>query len=501
MADVATPQQIIGKINPVLYAENGKELLKKYGSIENIPADEVKPKSIVQHLIRYDSPSEQLEPLYFWVVDLMSDFGLNPEKIVDNFASSPGGGHFGELGQRATIMQQQGSKILGDVNTVLRSVLNLVYDLKDFRTRLSTYDDLKSEDKGVAQGAKLSLKQIWLDKVDIQKGNSSVKAMALGQGGFQTLLDAFLVAENEKDVEKLDLNERVKRILWPRIQEFNVWVQQSEKELRKRYALEKNYLKSQVNSLKLYSRWAKPYLRAAAQLESKNFGDKETALVKVFNTLLLELSVFGKSKIDPEKAAIEGTLPTDFTRIKTKRDYYGCVLVDFRFRGIPQRLGGQQGNYVFGGRTEITFSAYSLNEDEIEKFQKELGKSDIEDVLGLIEGITGDSMKELQKDIDDFLNEKDAEEEKKKKSSEVNPIFALLGFYEEKKEKTEEKTEGKKEEKKQIRPDDWIEKTHLRPFAGLDAMDKAFDLFDIYKKAHQMPSWDPRPDFEPPSLG
>ena len=64
-------------------------------------------------------------------------------------------------------MQQQGTKILGDINTVLRSILNIIHDLKDFRTRLQGYDDLNSKDKNTSEGAKLSLKQIWLDKVDI----------------------------------------------------------------------------------------------------------------------------------------------------------------------------------------------------------------------------------------------------------------------------------------------------------------------------------------------
>ena len=72
----------------------------------------------------------------------------------------------------------------------LRSVLNIIYDLKEFRIRLSHYDDLKTEKK---EAAILALKQIWMDKVDIQKGNSSIKAMALGQAGFQTLIDAFLL--------------------------------------------------------------------------------------------------------------------------------------------------------------------------------------------------------------------------------------------------------------------------------------------------------------------
>ena len=157
---VATIQQIIGKINPRLYAENGKELLKKYGSADKIPAEEVKAKPLTQHHLGYESSSETLEPIYFFILDLMSDVGLDVEKFVDNFSSSPGSGHFSELGQRATVMQQQGSKVLGDINTVLRSVLNLVYDLKEFRIRLQSYDDFRSENKTKSDSARLSLKQI-----------------------------------------------------------------------------------------------------------------------------------------------------------------------------------------------------------------------------------------------------------------------------------------------------------------------------------------------------
>ena len=95
------------------------------------------------HTLVYDSSSETLEPLYFFILDLMNNFGLAPKKLIDNFSSTVGSGHFAELGQRATIMQQQATKILGDVNTVLRSVLNIIYDLKEFRMRLQSYEDIK----------------------------------------------------------------------------------------------------------------------------------------------------------------------------------------------------------------------------------------------------------------------------------------------------------------------------------------------------------------------
>lgn len=488
---VATIAQIIGKINPEEYAENAGELLKKYKNPRDIPAEEVKEQPLSKHGLVYDSSSETLEPVYFFILDLMNDFRFVTEKLVDNFASSPGSGHFAELGQRATIMQQQGSKILGDVNTVLRSVLNIIYDLKEFRIRLKQYDDIKTKNKDAAI---LALKQIWMDKVDFMKGNSSIKAMALTQAGFQTLIDAFLFCKDEKDVDKIDLNDRIKRILRPRILEFNDWLGQSEKELRKRYELEKTYLKSQVNSLKLYARWAKPYLRAAQQLEMKDVG-REPALVKTFNTILLELTLFGKQEIKPDEEAAAGKLPKEFERLKLKRKYYSCILVEFKFRGIPQRIS-QQAHYVFGGKAEISFKSYVLNEDEIKKFEEELDSSEMNDVLDLIEGSTGESLDQMQEEINFFLEDKDefggSGSQGEMDTDTSNPFFALIGGYD--KKSNAPKKEGKGPEKKEDKnwwpaKESFGEKEELRPLGEEKAKEMAFKIFDVYKKAHGMPSY------------
>lgn len=470
---------IIEKASPYY---QGRAKMKKAGLINSVEA--------ASHTLGYDSAVETLEPVYFFILDLMNDFGLNAEKLIDNFSSSPGSGHFAELGQRATVMQNQATKVLGDINTVMRSVLNLIYDLKEFRVRLQSYDDVKDPKK--KEGATLSLKQIWMDKVDIQKGNSSIKAMALGQGGFATLIDAFLASKDEKDAEKLDLNDRVKRILIPRIHEFNIWVSQSEQELRKRYEMEKSYLRSQVNSLKLYSRWAKPYLKAAYDLESKDKG-REPALVKTFNTIILELVLIGKKELNVKDSALEGLLPREFTKerfTKGSRKYYSCVVVEFTFRGIPQRVS-QQAHYTFGGKADITFKAYALNEDEIKKLDKELDKSDLDDVLKLINGATDDSLNQLQEEINFFLDEKDKDKEKKEKENKnnVNPFLALFGVYDKSEKKEAPKKKDEKEEDKPIKIDNWIEKTHLRTLAEDIAKANAMSLFDIYKKSHGMASY------------
>jgi len=476
---VKSISEIIESVIPH-YAERAKK--KKEGKISSVEEAE--------HKLVYDSSSETLEPIYFYILDLMNDFGLNAEKLVDNFTASPGSGHFAELGQRATIMQQQGSKLLGDINTVLRSILNLIYDLRDFKLRLQLYDDLKSKDK---EAALLSLKQLWMDKVDINKGNSSIKAMALGQAGFQTLIDAFLFAKDVPSVEKMDLNDRVKRIILSRIVEFNHWIGESENELRKRYKIEKTYLKSQVNSLKIYSRWARPYLKAAQDLEMGQ-GGREPSLVKAFNTIILELTIMGKRKLNVKDEAISGNLPKDFKNLKT-RDYYGCVLVSFRFRGIPQRAG-QQPHYVFGGRAEVSFKAYALNDEELKKVDEELESSDLGGALDLIEGATTESIENLQEEITYFLEEKEDEEGKGKSSKEdspkdtSNPFKALFGGYNDKKsevKKGDSKPKGK--EKVVIKSESFAEKTYIRPLVAKGVIETTFSLFDIYKKAHGMASF------------
>lgn len=501
--------QLLGKINPKLYAQNSDELLKKYGSADKIPADKVKPQAIMidkptnieaTHHLMYDSATGQLEPIYFFILDLMSSFGLNTEKLIDNFSSTPGSGHFGEFGMRASQMQQQASQIMGNINTVLRSILNIIYDLRDFKIRLQSYDELHSDKKEISEGALLSLKQIWMDKVDIQKGNSSIKAMAFSQGGpFLTLIDAFLAVKDEtlKDARgnEIDLNERVKRALKPRIFEFNNWLKQSEGELRKRYEIEKTYLKSQVSSMKLYSRWVKPYLKAAMELEQSD-QSRSPDFVKTFNTIILELTLLGKSKIDPASLALEGEYPREFAKEsylrKFKRTYYACTLINFRFRGIPQKIQ-QQGHFSFGGRADIDFKAYALNDDELKKLNHEMSKSDLGDVLSLIEGTTTESLDQLQTEIDSYLNEPDKTEESKKNNDESNPFLALFGFYNKKekpKDKSKEKTEEEKEKPiENITPDNWYEKEFFRKTAVAKAIETTFMIFDLYKKGNGMASY------------
>ncbi len=437
---------------------------------------------VEEHTLVYDSASDSLEPLYFWILDKANEFFAGDvEKLIDNFTSSPGSGHFSELGAKATRMQEEAMKILGAVNQVIKSILNLIYDLKEFEIRLSHYEATRSKDKDKAEAGILSLKQIWMDSVDIKRGVGSINSLSRGELMFATLRDAFMIVKSPEDVEDLDLNDRVRRILKPRIQEFLEWKDASERELKKRYEVEKTYLKSQVSSLQLYTRWVKPYLRAAAQLEMKT--SKNPALVTAFNTLVMELTLFGKKMIKVADAVYEDqVLPLKFATLRFKRKYYSCILIEFLFRGIPQTIQRQQVHYTFGGRSEVTFKAYALNEDEIALLQRKLKESDVMDAFQLAAGVTDETLDQIKGDLEHFLGENfNGKGKGEEKSEDVNPFAALFDFGGGKERKKEIEKKG------DIKKDSYYEKV-LRALVVRKARDACFNIYDIYKKAHDMAS-------------
>jgi len=439
---------------------------------------EAKEKPAAQYVLTYDSTTETLEPIYFWILDFMNQVsGGDVEKLVDNFASSPGSGHFSELQGKASQMQQEASRVLGTVNNILKGVLNLIYDLKEFKIRLSHYEEANSKDKSKAEAGLIALKQIWMDKVDIQRGAGSINAMASGNLQFVTLRDAFMIVNSVKDVDKLDLNDRVRRVLKPRVQEFFEWRKRSEQELRKRFEIEKIYLKSQVNALKLNSRWAKPYLKAAEQLRSNDKLATDASLVNIFNTVLLELTLMGKSPVKVENEVMNKHLPEEFKNMKKLRKYYSVLFIDFNFRGVPSKAGQ---HYVFGGRADVTFKAYSLNEDEIALLKYKLSDSDLNSSLKLVQGMTDDSLQQLKIDLDEFLED----EEPEKKSSDANPFISLFSFF--KPAKKESKKEDEKQKEK-IKEANYAER-YVRNLAEANAMNTCFAIYDVYKKGHGMAS-------------
>jgi hypothetical protein len=444
---------------------------------------------IETYSLKYDAFSQNLEPIYFWILDYINANYKSSEKLIDNFVSSSGSGHFAEFQQRATRMQDEAMKIFGTLNTVIRSVINIIYDLKEFKIRLSHYEDLNSSDPGIKNASMLALKQIWLDSVDFKRGNSSIKAMA-AQFDFVTLIDAFMSLKDLNQISKLDLNDRVKRILEQRFKDFQLWLKQSEVELKKRYEIERTYLKSQVNSIKLYSRWLKPYLKAARDLEQR--ASPDASLVTSFNTALFELVLLGKDEYKPSDDINSGILPNGFDK-KIKKKFSPIVITELKFRSAPDR-SDSRGGYGFRGKVEADFTSFVLDENEFNIFKREMEKSDIDETMSFILGATDESLGSLQDDIDELLDEKPEDNElEKKKEQDVNPFSALFEVFTPKFWKSSEKPKTAKEkeaEKYKLRKDNDFEKT-ARSQALLKSRISCRKLYSAYKKAHSMPTMPP----------
>ncbi|MCA9485424.1 MAG: hypothetical protein KC506_01110 [Nanoarchaeota archaeon] len=436
---------------------------------------------IEQHSLIYDSSSQNLEPVYFWLLDFMNGVYGKTTKLIDNFRSSAGSAHFAEMGGRVGTMQDRAMSMFQTSGVILKSILNLVYDLKEFGIRLEQYKRLKSDNKNERDAAKFSLKQIWMDRVDINRGNGSINVLAQ-QLDFVTLRDAFLKVDLEK-IDQVDLNERVKRILSQRLQEFSLWIAESERELKKRYEIEKTYLRSQVNSVRLYAKWAGPYLKAAQQL-AQNGSDDDAALVNAFNTTLMELVVLAEGRYNPDDDVASGDLPKVFLKNKKLRKYVPIGVVEYKFRTIPDRTGQPGGGYTFRGKVDVLFTSFALNSDEIKKLKEEVAKDDFGDVWAMMEGMTTESLDQLRADLNNLLGEEIIKEDKKKeekKSNDINPFSALFsGIGDVFKRKEKKNGDG-------IAKDSDYEKV-LRSQAALAARLNCRKMFATYKKVHGMPA-------------
>lgn len=463
----------------------------------------LKHKNKIRHYeYEEDSFGVSVEPKYFWVIDFVRKMGFTVEKSWEKMGASVVSQFFSEMGSRRTILEKRGLEILGNVNTVIRSLINLLYDLREFDRRLEIYDKIHSENKDDAEAAEVTLKRVWMDEVDIKKGNGSINAMSAAKGlEFTTLRDAFMVAKKLADINSLDLNERVKRVLKGRLEEYLEWEKASEKELRMRRKVEKAYLVSQVNSLKLYSKWAKPYLQAAQRLQFEDVKLKDPDLIQAFDQNFIELNIRGTSKMRLKQFFAKGgtvskVKPPETWSKKRKDEFeeskYGPAVfsvmdITFTYRTKPALVQQTQAGGVYRqiGRMNIVFDSYLFTKDEFEL----LDKQEEWDAMKFIEGMTDDSLEALREEIEKYLEEdkkEEKKEEKKKHEPILNKLFGSsagsgMGFS--------------------LSLPEMFNKTkytQAMAIARAAVADKAFNIYDIFKKAHGMLSFPYYPSYATP---
>jgi hypothetical protein len=261
-----------------------------------------------------------------------------------------------------------------------------------------------------------------------------------------------------------------------------MWKDTSGQELKKRFEIEKSYLKSEVESLKLYTKWAKPYLKAAEELRMKGF-DKNASIVSAFSTTMFDLTLMGKGG--------KAKVPKMFGDYKLKRDYIPVYLVSLNYRGQLAQRATQRGDYAFGygGRVDITFDCFVFNSEEMKLIEEGLKDQNIDDGLSLIENNTQLSLEQLKEDIikytgDDPLK---AKEEKKKNPEDINPFSALLDLFSGNWEVGKSSKKKEIKDVKDVEPDNFVEK-EVRSETIKSTKGFIYAVYDVYKKAHGMAS-------------
>ena len=177
-------------------------------------------------------------------------------------------------------LEDRTMQLLGSINTVLKSIIALTYELKELDKNLQFYDLSKSKEKEKAEAAELALKRIFLDNVDARKGGASLSSLsrsasqAQGGGpGFIDIVAVFYTVKSLKDVANLQRNEQYKNILKNRYIEYEKWKEINGKDLKNRKSMLLQYLKSQMGSFDLYVDWCSTYLSLLSKMSwnpSKN---------------------------------------------------------------------------------------------------------------------------------------------------------------------------------------------------------------------------------------
>jgi hypothetical protein len=352
-------------------AEDEKSITEKIAGLK-------KKRFVEEYNLVYDAFGEGLEPHYYWILDWMRDrLGYEVDKVADFFSASEASGYFGELGQRRTLMEKRAMELLQTIGAIVKSVIQLLWDLKEFEMRLKHYEDVKSKDKALKEAAENALRGIWMTEVDTKKGPASINALA------QNL-----------NFDEMDLNDRVKRILKGKVKEYLDWKKESKSELTKRYKIERAWLKNQVNSMKLYTKWARPYLLATKKLLMVEGLAGEADMVTAFDVARIDIVILGKKAI--KKGDLEKGFPIP------------CVEVEFRFRTSPATIQQKgAGHFTHRGRVDVYFRGYTFTKDELE----ELRKLQEDEILQFIEGMTKESLDALHEDLERYLSDKPKEEE------------------------------------------------------------------------------------------
>jgi len=429
--------------------------------VEEIKKDKAKwmeKRKIGNYKLEVTKFTESMES-YYW--DLLTVFNVKigdkkMSKIGEEMGATVVSGFFGDIIARRSKIEEYARTYLASINTVVKSIITLLYELRELDRRVNVYKDYESKDPEKKKAADSALKRVFIDEVDIKKGNASINSLSSSpKYGFFQLRDAFMAAQSIEHINKIGLNERVKRILLGRYEEYINWVKESAEEMKNRRKIELAYLKAQVESLDIYSQWATPYLKAAQMLQFKDVSTSDLSrpdVINAFDQAFYTINIRAKkawyiTNFKRGKGGIEyeHKLPEEIPEAKAQieaekgQPVYGVFEAKLTYTVTPTFIVVEQRRSPINiGSVKIELSSYMLTQDEVNALEK----TEKIDVLKYVEGLTSESLTALRKDIAKYLDEFDKENKvkegtsaekilpkEKKEENKSKPISEVKSFW------------------------------------------------------------------------
>ncbi len=400
-----------------------------------------------------------LDDVYPKIIGFLKKNGWEVVKHFEKITVTPMATGTERVFARLQSAQERAISLGGQIGSMTRTAFQIFNDIVKLEQLAMLLDQYKNaKDEREKASALKRLKQYWAMKVDpTESGAGSIDNLAV-RYGMSILRDAFYAVDTIEEAEKLDINERIKRILIIKLRSFYNWLDLAMEEVPRRLEFMRRYLKQHMTWIKTYLEWLKPYLRITKVL--RFYRPERADVLELVDQVFVTsgLLAFKEIKRDSE----EGLLCLQ-------------ILLDeiSRIGGAAVRPRGEA--IVRKGRLEVTLRCYLLKDGEKKKLKEAIKK---EEEL-MIEEELGSSLTEMIKEMENYLksSEKRAkkyyerligegrEEEKKEKKKGfldrlkeetefIGPIIEFIGRIGRKKK--EKKKEEKKE--KEYSTGDYIKK-------------------------------------------
>lgn len=454
----------LGDINPknLVYATNKR--LPDVGLIGN-PAGYFVSADINK---KYQINSE-----YLMILQEFGQLGYKRLKEIETVEPSAFSNILNIFLDRRKNLEDRVMQILGAVNQVLKSIINIIYELKEIDRNLEFYYKSRSPDKNVAQAAEQEIKRMFIDNVDSRKGGASLLSLSRSANqnpagpGYVDIVSVFYAINSLADVEKLNRNEMYKNILRNRRLEYDDWKKMNETDLKTRRNLLLQYLESQAASFEFYKKTAYQDLVILRRMSLKGVSkgaefQKQTGMLDFSEYALFTVDVIGYKEIYlgnysvewrglfgggkkimvPAKASQKTINPLPINRgpkeseaafIRKAIKKYGPKVIagiemDFLFKEkqmFPKEMSQVPPQYE--GTLDIKLKPYCFALEEWYLFKKASVALIDKTVFEGVESMSVTSLNAIQTELTHYLDEaKKAREEKKAK---IEDNLAVLDIY------------------------------------------------------------------------